>query len=1364
VFSFVLWPIPNPKAILGTNKKKKRGGIHRFAICVAALGFCLVGSLRAQVNVVTYHNDNARTGQNTQETILSPADVNSTQFGKLFTVALDGWVYAQPLYLSNVSIAGGTHNVLYVATEHDSLYAIDADSGATYWHISLIPAGGSTPSSSTDLNCSDMVPEHGITGTPVIDTTSGTIYMVAVSKVNGSVIQQLHAIDVVTSREKFGAPINIAASVPGTAVEGNGSSVSFNSLTQNQRPGLLLENGHVVIAWGSNCDHSPWHGWVLSYNAATLVQDGAFNTSPNGFFGGIWMSGGALAADAGGNIFFATGNGSWNGTTDFGDSIVKLGPASNGILPVADYFTPYNQATLSANDQDVASGGLVLLPALPSGRQLLAQMAKLGTMYVLDRSNMGKYCVNATPACTTSDPQIAQEIPNATVGMWGSPAYWNGYVYWGGANDDNLATDGIKAFALNANNSGLLSTTPTSKTAVSFAFSAPVPSISANGTTSGILWGLDDQAYQSTCSGGTNCQILYAYDATDLTKLLYSSNQAANNRDVPGGAVKFATPTIANGKVYVGSQYAVSAFGLLGSTASSPTLTPAAGTYASAQSVSLSDTTPGAVIYFTTDGTTPTINSTKYVASLQISATTIIKVMAAAAGYASSAVTSATYVIGATTTPVSANLAGAANVNALGTNGAAVTDGGIDNGGTAYSAALTGTSISWGGSTFTLAATNALNGASNTTAALPAGNFSTLNMLATGVNGSQANQTFVVTYTDGTTTTIQQSLSDWFYPQHYAGESVALSMTYRLISTGAAGTGPVNIYGYSFAINGAKTVKSITLPKNRNVVVMAIDLTPSGASAVTAAATPTVSPSGGSFTSTQQVTLSDSTPGAVIYYTLDGTTPTTASSKYTAALSIASTTTVKAIAVASGYASSAIASASYTISAPSTAPVAAALGAAANVQALLSNGTAVANGGIDNGNYAYSATLAGTSVTWSGATFVLGASGTLNGASGTTVNLSAGNFSKLTMLATGVNGSQVSQAFVVTYTDGTTTTIQQSLSDWFYPQNYSGESTVLTMAYRLSPAGVTANGPVYLYGYTFAINGTKTTKSITLPQNRNVVVLAIDLTPSGSAAIPTAASPALSPAGGSYTSVQTVTLSDATPGAVIYYTTDGTTPNTGSPRYSTPLQVSSTTTIEAIAVASGYTDSAVASAPYTISTTGTGPAIASLASASNVQAIVGDGTPVTSGGIDSGGTAYSATLIGSLVTWSGSSFSFGTPTNLNGVSNSTVSLPAGNFSTLKILATAVNGTQVNQTFVVTYTDGTTTTIQQSLSDWFYPQNYAGESIVLTMTYRLALNGTADTGPVYLSGYAFPINSAKTVKSLALPNNRNVVTLAVTLSP
>jgi hypothetical protein len=988
----------------------------------AALGVLASASANAQVNVTTYHNDNARTGQNTNETTLTPANVNSTTFGKLFTNTVDGVVYAQPLYMSNVGIGGGTHNVLYVATQHDSVYAIDADTGTVYWQTSLIPAGGSTVSSSVDLNCGDISVEVGITGTPVIDPATATLYVVAKVKLNGVILQYLHALDITTGTDKFGGPTSITATVAGNASDGDGSIVAFNTRQENQRAALLLENGHVIIGWTAHCDKIPWHGWIISYSASTLTQEGIYMASPNGYGNGIWMSGGGPAADATGNIYFATGNGSWN-ATDLGDSVVKLGQPSGATLPVLDSFTPYNQGSLASVDSDLSSGGLILLPTLANGQQLLAIMGKQGNIYLLDRNNLGKYCITQTPACTNTNPQIVQEVDGALTGLWGVPAFWNGNLYWGGGNDNTGAAEALKAYSFNAGGSGKISTAATSVSAKLFNFSGPVPSISSNGTSNAILWGIDDGRARSTCVSGSNCQVLYAYDATNLNTMLYNSSQAANLRDVPGTAVKFVTPTVANGKVYVGSADGVSAYGLLNNVspvATAPTITPTASTYTSAQSVTMADATPNAVIYYTTDGSTPTTGSAKYTAAINITATTTVKALAAASGYTNSAVSSSTITISSTTsasgsitTPVS--LAGTFNVYGIDTDGAAATNGGLDTHGFSYSGTQLGTSITWNNVTFTLSAAGGASAVSNTTITLPAGNYSTLNLLASGVNGAQLNQKFLVTYTDGSTTTITQSLSDWFTPVTYTGESIAKTMAYRLTATGATDNRTFYLYGYAFAINAAKTVKSLTLPANRSVVVLATELLGTATTATTTSTTSTTTP----------VSLS----------------------------------------------------------------------AAANVNALFTDGTAVSNGGIDTHSDAASENLVGTSVTASGVTYSLLGGNVLDAVTETTVTLPAGNFSTLNLLATAVNGTQTAQPFVVTYTDGTTTTVTQSLSDWFTPQSYGGESTAVTMAYRLLPTGAKDARTFYFYAYSLTINNAKTVKTLTLPANRHIVVLAATLNP-----------------------------------------------------------------------------------------------------------------------------------------------------------------------------------------------------------------------------------------------------------------------------
>jgi hypothetical protein len=926
----------------------KRVGTCHIGVIAATL-FCISSpALQAQGNVTTYHNDNARTGQNTRETILTPSNVNSAQFGKLFSVAVDGWVYAQPLYLSNVNIGGGTHNVLYVATEHDSLYALDADTGNIYWQISLIPAGGTAVNSDIDLGCADLVPEVGITGTPVIDTGTGTIYLVAKAKVGGSIVQNLHAIDVATSAEKFGGPVAIKASVPGTASDGNGSAVSFNSRLENQRPGLLLANGHVVIGWASHCDFDPWHGWIISYKASTLAQEAAFNASANGSANGIWMGGGGLAADSTGNIFFATGNGTWNGTTDYGDSIVKLGPPSAGKFPILDYFTPYNQSSLAGGDTDLASGGLVLLPDLASGQQLLTQMGKEGKMYLIDRNNMGKYCVNQNPPCSGSNPNIVEEIAGATAGVWGTPAYWNGSVYWGGGRDGGGA-DKLKAFSFNANSSGLISTSPTSESIKAFGFSAPSPSISANGNTNGIVWGLDDSAFRSTCSGSSNCQVLYAYDASNLANMLYNSSQAANSRDVPGGAVKFATPTIANGKVYVGSQFKVSAYAPISTTptAATPTFSPAPGNYASTVHVTLSDSTPSSTIHCTTDNSTPTASSPAC-SSVSITSTTTLKAIATASGLNPSAVASGTYTINSGTTGI--NYGSGFTANGLTLNGTAkingtrlrLTDTGTSEAGSAFVTTPIGvqgfttdfsfqlSSATADGFTFTIQGVGAtalgpsgggLGYGPDTPGGTPgiaksvALKFDIFSNVDEGTDstGLYTNGASPTTPAVDMTSSGVALLSGDVFNVHATYDGTTLTMTIT------DATNSAQKFTASWNINIPGTVGSNTAyvgftggTGGQTAIQEILNWTYGPTSGQSTAATPTFSPAPGSYSSAQSVMLSDTTAGAVIHCTANGNTPT-ASSAVCTTLTVSATTTIKAIAVAAGFSNSAVASGTYTI-------------------------------------------------------------------------------------------------------------------------------------------------------------------------------------------------------------------------------------------------------------------------------------------------------------------------------------------------------------------------------------------------------------------------------------------------------------------
>ncbi|HJZ84048.1 MAG TPA: pyrrolo-quinoline quinone [Polyangia bacterium] len=483
----------------------------------------------------TFHNDNQRTGQNLRELALTPAVVNQDRFGKLFSCPIDGYAYAQPLYVANVSIGGGFRNVVYVATEHNTLYAFDADANPCIevWpHQTL---GGSVPPVDTG-ETGDVVPEIGITSTPVIDPETGTLYVAAKTKEAGpTYVHRLHAIDIATGAEKFGGPVELAAA-------------GFDPLPHLQRPALLLNGGTVYVAFGSHGDNNSWHGWVFGYNAITLAQIFAWSSTNLGSNsqGAIWQSGNGPAADSDGNIYLETGNGDFDPSVgSYGDSVIKLSPTG----AVLDYFTPYNEADLNAADIDLGSGGPIVLPDQtgPTPHLVLAT-GKTGILYVLDRDNMGQ-------KGAVADDQIVQSVgvqPNLTDtgGMFGQPAYWNGNLY-AVAIDDYA-----KAFTLL---DGTVSDVPISQSATPFAYPGATPAVSAFGASNGVVWALEGNGYSPSASVSV---VLHAYDANDLATELYNSS-LAGPRDAAGAAVKFAVPTVANGKVYVGTQAELTVYGLL---------------------------------------------------------------------------------------------------------------------------------------------------------------------------------------------------------------------------------------------------------------------------------------------------------------------------------------------------------------------------------------------------------------------------------------------------------------------------------------------------------------------------------------------------------------------------------------------------------------------------------------------------------------------------------------------------------------------------------------------------------------------------------------------------------------------------------
>jgi hypothetical protein len=506
-------------------------------------------------DVTTYHYDVARDGLNSQETILTPNNVNSAQFGKIGFYAVDGKVDAEPLFLANVVVNGAQHNVLYVETEHGSVYAFDADSGAQLWMVSTIPSGEST---SDNHGCNQITPEIGITATPVIDRSqgpNGTIFVVAMSKDSGGAYhQRLHAFDITTGAEINGSPTEIAASVPGTGDNSQNGNVVFDPGQYAERAALLLLNGNIYTGWTSHCDDGLYTGWIMAYSETTLQQTQLLNLTPNGSQGSIWMGGDGLAADSNGYIYLLDANGTFDTTFDangfpsqhdFGNAMLKL--STTGTLAVADYFETFNTVSESSDDLDLGSGGEVLLPDLTDAsgtvHQLIVGAGKDRNIYLADRSNLGKFNSASNP----EDSNIYQMVPTALGGLnFSTPAYFNGTLYFGADGDT------LRAFQLT---NAMLATSPTSQSAALFAHPGATPAVSANGTQNGIVWALE--------SGQSKAAVLHAYDPTNLGHEYYNSNQAANARDSFGNGNKFITPMVVNGKVYVGTQTGVAVFGLL---------------------------------------------------------------------------------------------------------------------------------------------------------------------------------------------------------------------------------------------------------------------------------------------------------------------------------------------------------------------------------------------------------------------------------------------------------------------------------------------------------------------------------------------------------------------------------------------------------------------------------------------------------------------------------------------------------------------------------------------------------------------------------------------------------------------------------
>jgi len=1231
-----------------------------YGLVLALLG---CGRLAAQTSVVTQHNDISRSGANSNETILTPANVNTTLFGKLFSYPVDGWIYAQPLYLPNVTMGAGTpqagtvHNVVFIATEHDSVYAFDADSntGANanpLWHVSMIDAAhgagtGEKTMPNGDISSGDIVPEIGISSTPVIDPTTNTIYVVAKSTVaDTTFIQRLHALDITTGLEKFGGPAVLSGSVPGTGNGSSGGTLHWDPKWENNRASLLLLNGIVYLGFGSHGDNGPWHGWILAYNAGTLQQTGVWCATPNAAAGGIWMGGTGLAADVPsgkpyGRVFTATGNGTYDAVApnytnamDFGDSIIKLDLANgvptmiSGTTTVGDDFTPHDQASLNNADEDQASGGVVILPDSVgggNGAHQLVQLGKSGRIYVLNRENLGGYNSN-----NATDPEEKAYVN----GLWGAPAYWNGNVYVWSVGDN------LKQFSF-AN--GAISSTYTAKSTESVGTYSPTPSVSANGTANGVVWSLKTDNYSS---GGR--EILYAHNAANVATLLYSSEQNVG-RDNPGNSVKFIVPTVVNGKVYVGSESQVSIYGLLnGATqAATPVITPGSESFNTTVQVSIMEGTSGAAIYYTTDGSVPTTASAQYNGPFTVSTTTTVNAIAAGGGYLASAVATSTLtlitqvaeptfnpaagsytavqnVTISTSTPsatiyyttdgtkpspsTSAKYSGPVAIGATETLSAIATASTLSNSPVAsglYTIDLGGVAAINLGSGFTAGSMNLLGNAKLNGSALE----------LTDGGGSEAAAAWYQVEAN-----IAAFTTDFSFQITPAATNTADGFTFTMqgnnassigYTGGGLGYGPDSTTGtpgiassvavkFDLYSNAGEGVDSTGLYLNgASPTVPAVDMTSSGVNlhsgdvfhvhmsydGTTLTMTITDTVTNATFTQGWAVDIPSTVGGNVAYVGFTGGT-----GGLTAVQQVLNWTFV------------------------STAANGAAATPTFNPPAGTYLGTQMVS--INDGT--------------SGATIYYTTDGSMPSTnstqyiSGSPITVSASETINAIATATGYNTSGVGTSAYVIESQVPAPTFNPPAGTYLAAQTVAINDSNGTTAIYYTTNGTAPNTNSTKYTVPITVSASETVQAIATASGyfaSNVSSAAYTITPP-------AATPVISPATGTYPAPQTVTLTDGTTGATIYYTTDGSAPTTSSPKYTAAFAVNSTTTIHAMATAPNYSMSAVAASTVTIAGISYSSGFTSAGLTLNGSAAInGTRLRLTNGTVNEAGSAWSTTPV-----------------------------------------------------------------------------------------------------------------------------------------
>ena len=1558
-----------------SERRKRLSGL-----LLACLFFLLAaGSSLAQApNVLTWRYDNTHQGQNTQETILTPSNVNTNTFGKLFSQTVDGEVYAQPLYVSNLTLPNqGTHNVIFIADEHDSVYAFDADSNggsnsAPLWMASMLStshgaaAGATTvPTADVQSGTGDLNPEIGITSTPTIDLTNGTLFVVSKTKENGNYFQRLHALNILTGNEQPGSPVVISGSVPGTGSGSSGGTLAFSSLWQNNRVAMDLFNGNIYLGFGSHGDDGPWHGWVLVYNETTLQRTAEFCTSPNGYGDGIWGAGAGFPIDtvtANGRAFLSTGNGDFTSyppltnSVDYGESILRFDLSSGGFA-ISDAFTDFNQATLTSEDEDQGSGGVLMLPNQPGTYpHLLVQIGKEGRILVLNRDALGGYVPGGN-----SNTNAVQDINGALGGgLWSTPAYWNGNVYIWGENDV------LKMFPIT---NGVLATGASAQASVSSTFPGATPVVSSNGTQNGIVWALVTDLFNSNGSS-----ILYAFNAQNVAQQLYASNQNSSRDDV-GPAIKFTVPVITNGKVYVGSGYQIDVYGLLNAEqqAPAPVISPAGGTFSAAQQVTITDSVSGASIYYTVDGSTPTTGSTLYTGPFQLTTDTTVQAISSAAGYLQSSVSSATYTFntqvpspqfspaagsytttqsvtisdttsgatiyyttdGSTPTTASAKYTAPITVSSSTVINAIATDSGLTASNIAsatYSIQPNGTEINFGngfsvvtGLTLNGSATNIDDSRLQLTTGLTyqAGSvfyntptniqsfttdfafqlsnaqadgftFTIQNVAPTAIGGNGGSLGYGPNPNTGTTGGIANSvaLKFDFYSNAgegtdstgiytdgamptvpavdmtssgvlltsgdsmaahvtYDGTNLILTLTDIVVNKVFTHTFPINIpatigsnvayIGFTGGTGGESSSQKIlswTFTSQSGSVTQTPSFSPaagsytsaqqvtlsdatagaviyyttdgsvpttsstvysspisvdsgsvtinalaqaSGMSASNVAstvytiqpgvtATPTFSPGTGTYTSAQSVAISDTTPGAVIYYTTNGTTPTTSSAVYSAAITVSASSTLEALAIAPGLTQSAVGSAAYVIQTGGSSSINFASGFPSATGLQLNGASKVSSSNFleltDGGDYEASSAFWTTPVNiqtfTTNFTFQL-SSATADGFTFTIQNAGL----------TGLGAYGGGLGYGADPNNGPTASIGKSVAVKFDIYSNSGEGSDSTGVFTdgatpTNPAvSLTSSGIVLSSGDTIAAqltyNGTTLTLNLTdtvtnktftqaftvnIPSTVGANTAYVGFTggTGGASAIQNiktwtftssttqiAADPVFSPLPGTYTTAQNVALSSATPGATIYYTVDGSTPTHSSSVYSAPIVVSAASlTIRALASASGYQDSPIVMGAYVIQAAATAtptfsPAAGTYTVAQSVA--ISDTTP---------GAVIYYTTNGTTPTTASTVYSTAIPISANTTLEALAVAPGFGQSAV---ASAAYVIQTGTTATPTFSPGTGTyTSAQSVA---ISDTTPGAVIYYTT------NGTTPTTASAVYSSAITVSASSTLEALAI---------------